>query len=145
MLHFRIISPERVVYEEDVEQVTVPGKDGELTILENHIPLVSALQAGELVVKKNGTVIPMAISGGFLEVQPKSRVTVLADTAEKVEEIDEKRAEEARKRAADLMQQKVSDRREYAMLAAKMEKELARLRVARKHRTHVRSSGAVAP
>lgn len=136
MIHFRIVSPERVVYEEDVDQVTVPAKDGELTILENHIPLVSALHAGELLVKKNGIVIPMAISGGFLEVQPKSRVTVLADTAEKVEEIDEKRAEEARVRAADLMKQKVSDKKEYALLAAKMEKELARLRVARKHRSH---------
>lgn len=134
MIHFKIVSPERVVYEDDVDQVTLPATEGEITILPNHIPLVASLYAGELTIKKGGTFIPMAISGGVVEVQPGSMVTVLADTAEKVEEIDEKRAEEARERAAKLMKEKVTEAGDYAALAAKMEKELARLNVVRKHR-----------
>lgn len=133
-LHFKIVSPERVVFEDDVDQVTIPTKDGEITVLPNHLPLVASLQAGELVMKKGTAVIPMVISGGFVEVQPQSYVVVLADTAEKVEEIDIQRAEEARQRAGALMKEKVTEATDYAALAAKMEKELARLKVARKYR-----------
>lgn len=134
MIHFKIVSPERVVYEDDVDQITLPAKEGEITILPHHIPLIAALHAGELVVKKGNLMIPIVVSGGVVEVQPGSLVTVLADTAEKVEEIDEKRAEEARQRAAQLMKEKVVEAEDYAALAAKMEKELARLHVARKYR-----------
>lgn len=134
MIHFKIVSPEHVVYEDDVDQITLPAKEGEITILPNHIPLVASLHAGELVIKQGDRFTPMVISGGLVEVQPGSLVTVLADTAEKVEEIDEKRAEEARERAARLMKEKVVEAEDYAALAAKMEKELARLHVARKYR-----------
>ena len=134
MIHFKIVSPERVVYEDDVDQITLPAKEGEITILPHHIPLVASLMAGELVIKKDDRMIPMAISGGVVEVQPGSIVIVLADTAEKVEEIDEARAEEARARAGQLMKEKVVEAEDYAALAAKMEKELARLKVARKYR-----------
>ncbi len=134
MIKFKIVSPERVVYEDDVDQITLPAKEGEITILSNHIPLVASLHAGELVVKQGERFIPMAISGGLVEVQPGSIVVVLADTAEKVEDIDEKRAEEARERAAKLMKEKVVEAEDYAALAGKMEKELARLKVARKYR-----------
>lgn len=134
MIHFKIVSPERVVYEDDVDQVTLPAKEGEITILPNHIPLVASLHAGELVVKKGNRMVPMVVSGGLVEVQPGSLVTVLADTAEKIEEIDEKRAEEARQRATQLMKEKVVEAEDYAALAAKLEKELVRLKVARKYR-----------
>ena len=134
MIHFKIVSPERVVYEDDVDQITLPAKEGEITLLSNHIPLVASLQAGELVVKKGDHMIPMAISGGVVEVLPGSSVIVLADTAEKVEEIDEKRAEEARARAGQLMKEKVVEAEDYAGLTGKIEKELARLKVARKYR-----------
>lgn len=134
MIHFKIVSPERVVYEDDVDQITLPAKEGEITVLPNHIPLVASLHAGELVIKKGDRFIPMAISGGFVEVQPGSLVTVLADTAENVEDIDERRAEEARQRAEQLMKEKMTEAGDYAALAAKMEKELARLKVARKYR-----------
>lgn len=139
MIHFKIVSPERVVFEDMVDQVTLPTTQGEVTILANHIPFVSSLLAGELLIKKGTEAIPMVISGGFVEVQPKSKVTVLADTAEKVEEIDEQRAEEARKRAEELMQSKKVEAQDYAALAAKIEKELARVRVARKYRRQRRS------
>jgi F-type H+-transporting ATPase subunit epsilon len=136
---FEITTPERVVFKDEVDQVTLPTKMGQITILPDHIPLVASLVAGELIVKKEKEIIPMSISGGFVEVRPQSKVVILADTAERLEEIDEKRAEEARQRAAELLQQKRVDAEEYASLSAKLQKELARLKVARKHR-HLRGS-----
>jgi F-type H+-transporting ATPase subunit epsilon len=137
-LHFKIVSPERVVYEDDVDQVTLMTKSGEITVLPNHIPLVSSLRAGELRVQKSGETIPMVISDGLVEVQSGSRITVLADTAEKVEEIDIERAEAARTRAHALMQEKLDEAVDYVALSAKIEKELARVRVAKKYR-HLRA------
>lgn len=133
-LHFKIVSPERVVYEDDVDAVTIPTLAGEITVLPHHIPLTASLRAGELLVKKGGEMMPMAISGGLIEIQSGSVVTVLADSAERVEEIDEARAEEARKRAQQVMSEKRDEQVDFTALAAKMEKELARVKVARKYR-----------
>lgn len=134
-LHFQIATPERVVFEAPaVEAITLPTKMGEITILPDHLPLVASLVPGEVRVKVGGQEIMMAVSGGFIEVRP-GQVVVLADTAERAEEIDEARAAEARERAHKLMQQeRVTEEADYAALAAKLEKELARLKVVRKHR-----------
>ncbi len=134
-LHFQIATPERVVFEApSVSAITLPTKMGEITILPDHLPLVSSLVPGEVRVTIGGEHISMAVSGGFIEVKP-GKVVVLADTAERAEEIDEQRAEEARERARQLMQQKrVAEEVDYAALTAKLEKELARLRVVRKHK-----------
>lgn len=134
-IKFEITTPEKKVYSEDVEQITIPTLEGEITVLPGHIPLVAALKAGELRVIKNKEEIPMAVSGGFIEVTP-DKVVVLADSAEHAEEIDEKRAEEAKAKATKLMTEKRFDAEEFAVLSAKIEKELARLHVAkkRKHR-----------
>jgi F-type H+-transporting ATPase subunit epsilon len=138
-LHFKIVAPERLVYEDAaVDSVTLMTTVGEITILPHHIPLTASLRAGELLVKKGSEVLPMAISGGLVEVQAGSRVTVLADSAELVEEIDEVRAEEARQRAATVMSEKRDEQVDFTALAAKMEKELARVKVARKYR-HIRT------
>lgn len=133
LIKFQIVTPERIVLEDDVRQVTVPTQMGEITVLPGHIPLVAALSAGEIRAKKNGEEILMAVSGGFLEVS-KNKVVILADTAERAEEIDVKRAEEARQRALKLKEEKRFDRVEFTVLQAKIEKELARLKVARRHR-----------
>lgn len=134
-MKFRIVTPERVAHEEeDVESITIPTRNGQITILKNHIPLVTSLTAGELIVRKAGKEIPMAVSGGLVEILDGSEVVVLADTAERIEEIDIQRAEEARKRASELMKEKVADAEQYAYLAAKIEKELARIRLAKKYR-----------
>ena len=132
-----IVTPERIVFSEDVDQVTIPTQDGEITVLPHHIPLVGLLKAGELIIKKGSEVIPMVVSGGMLQVRGDS-VTILADTAEHVEEIVEERAEEARKAAEKLMEEKRFDSEEYATIVAKMERELARIQVARKwkHKAH---------
>ena len=100
-----------------------------------HIPLVSIISAGELRLKKDGAEIPLVVSGGVLEIRPGSQLYVLADTAERAEHIDMERAEAARARAEELMKQKeqMADV-DFARLQAKMEKELARLRVGRKYR-----------
>lgn len=136
-INFKIVTPERVVLEEEVDQVTLPTKQGQITILSNHLPLVSALQPGEIILKSGDKEIPLAVSGGFIEVL-KNNVTILADTAERVEEIEISRAEEGRKKAAALLKEKRTESADYAALAAKLEKELARLRVVRKHkRTHL--------
>lgn len=132
-LHFTIASPERVVFESEIDQVSLPTKLGEITLLPHHIPLISSLSAGEVVITKDATQTSLAISGGFLEIT-KDHVTLLADTAERSDEIDEARAEEAKQRALSLLKEKRSDAVEYAALMAKIEKEFARLRVVRKRR-----------
>ncbi|MBI4599854.1 ATP synthase F1 subunit epsilon [Candidatus Uhrbacteria bacterium] len=136
-MQLSIITPEKIVFSEDVYQVTIPTMDGEITVLPNHIPLVGLLKAGELIIKKGSEIIPLAVSGGMLQVRHDG-VTILADTAERVEEIIEERAEEARKAAEKLMEEKRFDAEEYATIAAKMERELARIKVARKwkHKGH---------
>jgi F-type H+-transporting ATPase subunit epsilon len=122
----KVATPERVVLADEVEQVSVETKMGQITILPEHLPLVAELAPGEIVVKRDGKQEDwMAISGGFVEVLP-SEVVILADTAEYAHEIDERRAEEARRQAEKLLKEKVMDKEEYALLAAKLQKEMAR-------------------
>ena len=130
-LNFEITTPEKVVFSEKVDEVVLPTPQGEVGILPNHIPLVSLLSPGELRIKMGDEITYMAVSDGFIEVRP-DKVVVLADTAERADEIDERRAEEARQKAIELTKEKRADAREFAAITAKMEKELARLRVAKK-------------
>lgn len=134
VLHIQLTTPERIVYKADVEELSLPTSMGEITILPHHVPLVANLAQGEIRAKEKDTVLAFACSGGFIEVKPNGEVIILADNAERAEEIDEARAEAARKRAENLMKEKVSDHAEYAAISTKLERELARLRVARKHR-----------
>ena len=99
-LKFEIVAAERVVYSDEVDVVIVPGVDGQLAILPNHAPLLTMLQPGDLTVRKGGEEQAIFVSGGFLEVM-QNQVTVLADTAERAEEIDISRAEEARRSAEE--------------------------------------------
>ncbi|MFA5126725.1 MAG: ATP synthase F1 subunit epsilon [Patescibacteria group bacterium] len=138
-IKLKIVTPERVLYEDTVDQLSVSTTTGQLTILPHHLPLVSQLAPGELIIKKGNKVEDlMAISGGLLEVLP-DQVVVLADTAERASEIDEQRAEAARIRAQELLQTKVMDAEQFAYFSAALEKELARLRVAKKYK-HTRGA-----
>ncbi|MBI2098804.1 F0F1 ATP synthase subunit epsilon [Candidatus Uhrbacteria bacterium] len=134
-LQFEITTPERIVYRDEVDQITIPTKEGEITVLPNHIPLVSLLSPGALTIKKNKEEVYMATSGGFIEVQPGNKVIVLADTAERSEELDIAAIEAAKERARKVLREtrNVDDVR-FADAAAGLERELARLKVARKHR-----------
>lgn len=134
-IKFKIVTPERTVFEDSIDQVTVPTQEGEITVLPEHIPLIAMLAAGELDIKKGGDEIAMAVSGGMVEVR-KNEITVLADTAERAEDIDLARAEDARKKAEQFKEERVRmDDVEYASVAALLERNLARIKVARKHLT----------
>ena len=127
---FEIVTAERVVYSDDVDIVVAPGVNGQLGILPNHAPLMTMLQPGELMVRKDGIEQSIFVSGGFLEVQ-RNKVTILADTAERAEEIDVQRAQEARTRAEKLIGMPPSQT-DHARAQAAMLRSLMRLKVAEK-------------
>lgn len=128
-IKFEIVTPERVVLRQEAFQVTVPTTSGEITILPDHIPLVSILQPGVIEVKRLDNVVEiMAVSGGFIEVL-KDKIVILADTAERAEELDEDRIKEAHQRAEELKKSaRAADDVDFADVSARLEKELARLR-----------------
>jgi F-type H+-transporting ATPase subunit epsilon len=129
LLHVAIVTIERLVYDADAEMVLLPSVDGQLGILPKHTPLITRLTWGELRIRKGGHDEVFAVSGGFVEVLP-DRVTVLADTAERADEIDVQRAAAARARAADLMQQRLG-KQEFLQAEAALRRSLVRLRVSR--------------
>ncbi len=131
-IHLEIVTAERTVLSDDVDQVNAPGADGRMGILPRHEPLMTTLIPGELTILKNGATMPFAISGGFMEVLP-DRVTILADTAERADEIDEERAESARRRAEDLLRERRSEQ-EMMLAEAQLRRAMIRLRVARLRR-----------
>ncbi len=135
IIKFEIVTPERTVLRQDILQVTVPTTSGEITILPDHIPLVSILQAGVIEVKRADNITEiMSVSGGFIEVM-KDKIVILADTAERAEELDEKRIEEAKTKAEELKKTaKNADDVEFTRISAKLEKELARFRAVNKWR-----------
>ncbi len=130
----KLVTPEGVLLETEVSEVTLPIADGEVTILSEHVPYIGAVKAGEALLKtKEDKTEVVAISGGFVEFD-NNILTILADTAERAEDIDVARAEEAKKRAEELRNQAVDmSEEEYARLAAAIEKEFTRIKVARKH------------
>ncbi|MFA5130914.1 MAG: ATP synthase F1 subunit epsilon [Patescibacteria group bacterium] len=134
-IKFEIVTPERTVMKTEALQVTVPTTSGEITILPDHIPLVSILAPGVIEVKRNDNVIEiMAVSGGFIEVL-KDKIVILADSAERAEELDEERIKEAQQKAIDLKNTaKAIDDVEFADVSARLEKELARMRAVNKWR-----------
>jgi F-type H+-transporting ATPase subunit epsilon len=141
-LTLQIITPERVVFQEEgVESVTLPGREGELTVLPQHAPLMTELRPGALTFRRGGDEIDVALSGGFLEVV-NDKVTVLADTAERSEEIDLARAQAARERAAAQLAER-QEQMDIAAVMAAMERARARLRVV--ERVRRRRGGPVRP
>ena len=103
-----IVTAEKLVYSDEVSSVVAPGAEGQLGILPNHAPLLTSLKPGELKVSKEGEETNIAVSGGFLDVL-KNVVTILADTAERAEDIDVERAEAALKRAQEKVNSSESD------------------------------------
>lgn len=136
-LHLSIVTPERIVFEDEVDSVSVMTDMGEVTVLVGHIPLVANLRAGELRVKKNGEEYFLASSTGFLQVRPGNQIVILADSAERAEELELEKIEEARERAQKLLEVKRHvDDVAFADAAAMMERELARYRVAVKRKKY---------
>ena len=127
-----IVTAEGVVYSEEVDVVVAPGIEGQLGILPHHAPLMTTLQVGELRVRKGEEEFSLAISGGFLEVRP-DRIIVLADAAERAEEIDLARAEEAKRRAEERISRRVPEV-DLAQAEAALRRSLTRLKVGEKRR-----------
>lgn len=137
-INFELTTPERVLVRDEIDSVTLRTQEGELTILAGHIPLVAPLLTGEMIIRKGNEEIPLVVAGGFVEVQQGSRVVILADAAERVEEIDVERAREARERARQAMEgYRARDEVKFAEASAAFERALTRLRVARRrHAPH---------
>jgi F-type H+-transporting ATPase subunit epsilon len=128
-----IVTAERSVYSDDVDMVIAPGIEGQLGILPHHAPLMTMLQPGELIARKEDEEYLLAVSGGFLEVRP-DRVIVLADSAERAEEIDIARAEEAKRRAEKQLAERYTPGVDAAVIEAALRRSLIRLKVATRKR-----------
>ena len=140
-IQLEIVTPERLVYEDEVDSVNVPGVEGELGILPHHAPLVSTLGYGELRIRKGGSEESFAIVGGFVQVRP-DKVVVMAETADLASEIDLERAEEARREAERALETGYTEGADLSAARAALQQALMRIRVAeRRHREGPRHRG----
>ena len=129
-----IVSQDRMVWEGEADIVVVPGEAGEMGILPNHAPLLSTLKFGFLKVRSKGMKEVFTIAGGVIEVQP-NLITVLADSAENVEEIDVARAEAAKRRAEEILKQgPPPDSDSYLRMEAALKRSNLRLEATRRYR-----------
>ncbi|WMW65161.1 F0F1 ATP synthase subunit epsilon [Nitratidesulfovibrio liaohensis] len=126
-LHLEIVTPDRLVLSEKVDYVGAPGYEGEFGILPNHIPFLSALNIGSLYYKAGGKTHWIFVSGGFAEVSD-NKVTVLAESAERAEDIDLERARKAKERAEQRLAQ-AKEKLDSARAQAALQRALARMRV----------------
>lgn len=133
-LHLEIVTAERLVLSDDVDQVNAPTKDGRVGILPRHMPLITVLTEGELSIIKNGVRTEFAVFGGFMEVLP-DRVTILADSCDRSDEIDIDRAEEARRRAEERIAQRKSDQ-DMIQAEAELRRALMQIRIAQTKRNN---------
>ena len=140
-MRLEIITAEHRVYSDDVDLVVAPGLEGQLGILPHHAPLMSSLQPGELIIRKDGEETYLAVSGGFLEVLD-NQVTVLADAAERSDEIDEERAQAAMQLASERMVGREAEI-ELEQVAIAMRRAQIRLNVVRRRRARADMRGAV--
>lgn len=131
-LKLEIVTPEAKIYSEDVDMVTLPGVEGEMGIYPMHVPLMTQISSGELIAKKGGQDHFLAIGEGFVEITG-THVAVMTDMAIKADDIDESKAEEARKRAEARLAEKMTDE-EQATVQASLLHSLAQLKVKRRHR-----------
>ena len=131
-LKLEIVTPDAKVFSEDVEMVTLPGVEGEMGIYPNHVPLLTQIVPGEIIARKGGQDFFLAIGEGFVEVTG-DHVAILADMAIRAENIDEAKAEEARRRAEARMAEKLDDEESAAVQAA-ISHSTAQLKVKRRGR-----------
>ncbi len=131
-LKLEIVTSDARIYSEDVDMVTLPGVEGEMGIYPMHVPLMTQIVAGEMSVRKDGRDFFLAVGEGFAEITGE-RVAILTDMAIKAENIDEAKAEEARKRAESRMAEKL-DEEQSALVSAALAHSIAQLKVKRRQR-----------
>lgn len=139
-LKLKIVTPERLVLEEMVDQVSLPTSVGEITVLPGHIPLITGLSSGDVVAVKDGEYVPMAVAGGFVEIKQNentiTEVAVLADFAEHVSELSDMKIEEAKKKAEELKKQMENKEIvDFEHFESELERSLTRVKIADKWRT----------
>jgi len=131
-LKLEIVTPDARIFSDDVEMVTLTGMDGQMGILPLHMPLMTQLASGEIVVRQNGKNIFLAVGEGFVQVT-REKVSILTDMAIKADDIDEAKAEEARMKAEARLAQKLSDE-DAAMVQASLAHATIQLKVRRQHK-----------
>jgi len=131
-LKLEIVTPEAKVFSDDVDMVTLTGVEGEMGVYPDHMPLMTQLVAGEILARKFGQDIALAVGDGFVQIT-KDRVAILTDMAIKSEDIDEQKAEEARQKAELRLQQKLTDE-EMATVQASLAHATAQLKVKHRHK-----------
>lgn len=133
-MFFEIITPEKTVYKDEVDELLIPTPDGEIGILPHHIALVTKVSPGELTIKKQKNTTHIAVTGGYAQVQ-NNTVTILADYAVRSDDIELRKAEEAKERAEKKMKENVSER-DFALAEAELQKSLLEIKIGkrRKHR-----------
>ncbi|HEY9087743.1 MAG TPA: F0F1 ATP synthase subunit epsilon [Anaerolineaceae bacterium] len=136
-----IVSQDRVVFQGDVDICVIPGAEGVMGILPNHAPLLTVLKFGVITVRTRSDEEHFTVAGGVVEVQP-DQITILADAAENVEEIDIQRAEAARKRAEEMLSKAVPQETDaYLSLQAALRRSTLRIDAARRYRQGQRARG----
>lgn len=147
-LKLKIVTPERLILEELVDQVSLPTTDGEITVLPNHIPLITGLKSGDVVAITGGEHVPIAVVGGFIEVktnlprpdgrgeQGMTEVAVLADFAEHVHELSDEKIEQAKQKSEELRKQMENKSHvDFEHFEAELERSFTRVKIADKWRT----------
>ncbi len=129
-LKLEIVTPQAVVYEADVQMVTLPAVDGQIGVLPKHVPLLTQLTPGELIVRRDGTETLMAVGEGLVQITA-DRVSIVTDMAVAADRIDDARVEEAKQRAEARLRDKISDE-EVASVNASLARSLAQLKVKRR-------------
>lgn len=132
-LHVQLITPEGVKTTADVDRLTLSTPDGQITLLPHHIPLVTTLVPGEALLATGSEITPLAVHGGFCEVQKNNQVVILADAAEYVHELDERAIQEAIARA-ELLKKETFSTGDYEEVVSALERDLARRHVLHKYR-----------
>jgi F-type H+-transporting ATPase subunit epsilon len=140
MLKIKVVTPDKVLVDEVIDSVSIPTTSGVITVLNKHVPLVSTIKAGEMTVRKAGSGIGYAVWNGLVNVRPHRKglteVVVLLERSEHIEDLDHARAEEALARARAMAEEKDDDV-DFGMFEALIEKELNRVKIARKHGKHL--------
>lgn len=133
-LSLRIVTPEKQVYEgSELASVSLPTQQGQITILPNHIPLVSNIVPGEIIVKKSGKEQSLVTTKGFMRLNKKGEISVLSDYAIRSEDVEIAKVEEAKKKAEEMLKEKKSQR-DFAIAEAELRRTLLELRVAKKRK-----------
>lgn len=134
-LQLEVITPAKIVLSEEVDEITINTANGQISILPNHIDLLTKLVPGEMIVKIGGKSQSFAVTGGFLEIS-KNKVSILADYAVRAADIEIAKAKEAQERAEKLMKEK-GENKDFVMAEAELRKALLELKIATKHRNRI--------